>query len=59
MSVALPAGERATDSVPRPPSPPRGRRPSEDRVSRPDRNAVLTWDELMRLGWQVETPLTE
>ena len=56
---APPAGERATHPVPRPPSPPRGKRPSEDPVSRPHRNAVLTWDELMRLGWQVETPLTE
>jgi len=46
MPLALPAGERATESVPRPPSP-------------PHRNAVLTWDELMRLGWQVETPPTE
>jgi hypothetical protein len=36
-----------------------GQRQSEERVSRPDRNAVLTWDELMRLGWQVETPLME
>ena len=59
MTLALPAGERATESVPRPPSPLRGKRPSEDLVSRPDRNAVLTWDELMRLGWQVETPPTE
>jgi hypothetical protein len=55
----LPAGEGATESVPRPPSPPRGKRPSEDQVSRPNRNAVLTWDEIMRLGWQVETPLME
>jgi hypothetical protein len=59
MPLALPAGEGATESVPRPPSPPRGKRPSEDQVSRPNRNAVLTWDEIMRLGWQVETPLME
>jgi hypothetical protein len=59
MTLALPAGERATESVPHPPSPPRGKRPPEDQVPRPNRNAVLTWDELMRLGWQVETPLTE
>ena len=59
MTLALPAGERSTESVPRPPSPPRGTRPSEDLVSRPDRNGVLTWDELMRLGWQVETSVVE
>jgi len=59
MTLALPAGDRATESEPRPPSPPRGKRPSEDRVSRPNHNAVLTWDEIMRLGWQAETPLTE
>lgn len=62
---ATPAGA-ATNSVPHSPPtpPPRAARPPEmrlpeDRVPRPGRNAVLTWDELMRLGWQVETPLVE
>jgi hypothetical protein len=55
-----PAGDRAAESLP----PPRVKRPPEtrpfeDRVSPPDRNAVLTWDEAMRFGWQVETSPTE
>ena len=54
---AFPAVERATDSVPHsPPAPPQPvarppeTRPPEDHVPRPDRNAVLTWDEFMRLS---------
>ena len=56
-----PAGDWATESVLPPPrvKRPPETRPFEDRVSPPDRNAVLTWDEAMRFGWQVETPPTE
>ena len=52
---APPAGVAPEPALHRPPPPPPVVRPPErrlfeDRVSRLDRNAVLTWDEAMRLG---------
>lgn len=40
------------------PSPP-PRRAAPISAPRPDRNAILTWDEAMKLGWHDGTPVVE